>query len=89
MTSAENREQTTHKRSITKAIIYRGVSVLLVALISYFVTGNFLSASRIAIVFFGVETGLYYVNERIWTNIRWGKETVRDGKGITSAPKSG
>jgi uncharacterized membrane protein len=70
----------THQRSIVKAVIYRGPSILIVGAISYLVTGSFTSTSKITVAFAVVETGFYILNERVWNRITWGREMCEEGQ---------
>ena len=63
----------THARSIAKAISYRFLASLTTALVFLFLTGNWkmsLSAGAIDSV---VKLGLYFLHERVWLHIRFGK----------------
>ncbi|MDH7603780.1 MAG: DUF2061 domain-containing protein [Melioribacter sp.] len=65
-------------RSLIKSITYRITGSLYTAIISYFFTGSV----RIALSIGGVEIFtkifIYYLHERIWDKIKFGKETKSD-----------
>ena len=42
--------------------------------ISYLVLGSFAVASTIAVIQLVANTVLYYIHERIWNIIKWGKK---------------
>jgi uncharacterized membrane protein len=60
-------------RSITKTITYRLLIIISNFLITYFLTGSLEIATGVAGVSFLVNTGIYYVHERVWNTVRWGK----------------
>ena len=63
----------THKRSLVKSLAWRLVATTNGVLVAYLITGNFYSGFKIGVV--GNITGmiLYYIHERVWTNIKWEK----------------
>jgi adenylylsulfate kinase len=61
-----------NKRSIVKALTYRAIATLLLAIISWIFTGDPLQTSIITILFTVFSTLAYFVHERIWTKISWG-----------------
>jgi uncharacterized membrane protein len=62
------------KRSLIKTVSWRLTDTGATFLISYLVLGNFAMASTIAVVQLIANTVLYYVHERIWNNIKWGRK---------------
>jgi len=65
-----------HKRTILKAASYRVFATLTVFAVSFAYTGNFASAASIGLTAAVAKTMLYYVWERLWSNISWGLEAV-------------
>ena len=63
-----------NQRSIAKTVSWRVAGSLSTFSISYLVTGSFGVAGSIAVVQMAVNTLLYYFHERIWGNIKWGRE---------------
>ena len=63
-----------NRRSIAKTVSWRVAGSLSTFSISYLVTGSFGVAGSIAVVQMVVNTLLYYFHERIWGNIKWGRE---------------
>jgi uncharacterized membrane protein len=62
------------KRSLVKSVIYRIISIIGTAILSWIITrdiGKTLSITLTIQVFLII---LYYVYERIWNNIDWGRE---------------
>lgn len=61
------------KRSIAKTISWRITGSLATFLISYMILGNISVSGTIAIIQLTFNTLLYFVHERIWNKIHWGK----------------
>jgi uncharacterized membrane protein len=60
-------------RSIVKTVSWRLTGSGATFLVSYLITGNFNMAGTIALIQLTTNTILYYVHERIWNKINWGK----------------
>ena len=63
----------TARRSLVKTVSWRLTGSGATFLISYAIAGNFAIASTIAIVQLVSNTVLYFVHERIWNKIGWGR----------------
>jgi uncharacterized membrane protein len=61
------------KRSILKMITYRAILTALLAAVSWIFTGNLSQTTTITIIFSVSATAVYYVHERLWNNLSWGK----------------
>ena len=61
------------RRSLVKTISWRITGSGATFLISYIISGNFAIASTIAITQIIANTVLYFIHERIWNKISWGK----------------
>jgi uncharacterized membrane protein len=64
----------TTKRSLAKTVSWRVTGSLATFLISYLILGNFAIAGSIAIIQITVNTILYFIHERVWNKISWGKK---------------
>ena len=62
------------KRSLFKATTYRILSVTLTFLISFTITGKLSWATAIAGTEALTKMFLYYVHERCWNRVKWGKK---------------
>ena len=62
------------KRSIVKMLTYRAILTALLAIISWIFTGNLGQATVITIVFSVSATAIYYLHERVWNGIKWGRQ---------------
>ena len=62
-----------HSRSLMKAVSWRTTGTIDTFIISYIVTGKFSVAGTIASVEVITKIALYYMHERIWAIIPWGR----------------
>jgi uncharacterized membrane protein len=68
----------TNTRSIVKTICWRITGSSATFLIAYLMIGNIAIAGTIGIMQLISNTILYYIHERIWNKITWGKnESIR------------
>ena len=74
-------------RSIVKAISWRAIATLTTFLITFIIfkryTGKtyveaFRTASFVAFIEIFAKLLFYYLHERLWVNIQWGKDSRRD-----------
>lgn len=63
----------TNKRSIAKTISWRITGSGATFLISYIVSGNLSIAGVIAVIQLTANTILYFIHERTWNRIKWGR----------------
>lgn len=63
----------THARSLVKGISWRVVGTMDTILISYLITGHSLKAFKIGGFEVFSKITLYYLHERIWGKIKWGR----------------
>lgn len=61
-------------RSLVKTISWRITGSGATFLISYVISGNFLIAGSIASIQLVANTILYFIHERIWNRIGWGRD---------------
>lgn len=60
-------------RSLVKTITWRITGSGATFLIAYLIVGDFSISSGIAATQLILNTILYYVHERVWNNIKWGR----------------
>lgn len=60
-------------RSLVKAISWRAVGSIDTFTLSFFITGSTKAASLIALAEVVTKIGLYYVHERLWRKVAWGR----------------
>ena len=63
----------TQTRTITKTILWRIVATLITWETIYFYTGELTESVKITIVAALIGMTAYYIYERIWNKIQWGK----------------
>jgi uncharacterized membrane protein len=63
-----------NSRSLVKTITWRVTGSSATFLIAYLLIGNFAVAGVIGVTQLISNTILYYVHERIWNKVDWGKE---------------
>jgi uncharacterized membrane protein len=62
-----------NSRSIVKTIVYRTLLIIQTYLISYFLTSNVGDSTRITVYVNVGATVIYFVHERVWNHIHWGR----------------
>lgn len=65
------------QRSVLKALSWRILATLTTMTITYFATGSLDWALVIGAFDVIIKLVLYYLHERLWTNIQWGKTWKR------------
>lgn len=63
-----------HSRSLVKSISYRIVSITADSIVAYFFTRDALLSAGIVVLINTYSTILYYLHERVWANIHWGRK---------------
>jgi uncharacterized membrane protein len=66
----------THTRSVLKAISWRTMGTLDTFAISWFLTGKVQIAGSIAGLELITKIAWYYLHERVWAAVQWGRRTV-------------
>ena len=64
----------TQGRTLAKTVTWRITGSTSAMIIAYLVTGSVAISSTIGIVHLIANTLLYWVHERVWSRIRWGKK---------------
>ena len=77
----------THARSLVKGISWRFFGTMDTIIISYFITGMWISAFAIGGLELITKVIIYYVHERVWGNVKWGRIIVEKPK--TAQKKNG
>jgi uncharacterized membrane protein len=62
-------------RSLTKAIVYRILSICIDYTVAYFITKDFEKSTMIVVLSNSISLGVYFIHERAWNHIKWGKRT--------------
>lgn len=66
-----------HGRSLAKTISYRLIIILSNGLIVYFSTGQIDVTFQVLGLSSIASTFLYFLHERLWNHIHWGKHPIR------------
>jgi uncharacterized membrane protein len=61
------------KRSLAKSLTWRVVAVVSTLLIGYAMTGSWAFALSLTVVSNLINFVLYYIHERVWLGVSWGK----------------
>jgi uncharacterized membrane protein len=77
-TNSENRKGETQNRSLIKATTWRILASLDTFTISYFLTGDFKIAASIGGIEIFTKLIVYFLHERFWNNVKWGKRETKD-----------
>jgi len=59
----------TKKRSMIKSICWRLLGVLILSLVTYFYTKNWIIVGLVTILHHGIFLGVYYINERFFQHV--------------------
>lgn len=65
-----------HYRSLVKAVSWRATGTLDTVVISYLITGQLRWALSIGLVELFTKVVLYYIHERVWDRISFGRKSV-------------
>ena len=60
-------------RSVIKSATYRIIAFLVLVAITWYATGNLIQTMFISVTFQTIQLFLYYLHERLWDKIGWGK----------------
>jgi len=63
----------THGRSLFKGVTWRAVGTLDTMFVAFIITGKPISALKIGGFEVFTKIGLFYIHERIWSKIKWGR----------------
>jgi uncharacterized membrane protein len=63
-----------NKRSLSKALSWRLTATIVLATVSYIFTGSALETAWITMVYNVIQIVVYFIHERAWERIRWGKK---------------
>ena len=63
----------THTRAWIKSLVWRIFGIVILAAISWIVTHSWRDMSLITIFFHSIRVVLYYLHERMWERIQWGR----------------
>lgn len=61
------------KRSVAKSISWRVLAFLVLSAVSFLATRSFSHTTFIAVIYTVVQILIYFLHERLWNNIKWGR----------------
>ena len=64
----------THYRSIIKALSWRAGGTVVTCLVACIITGSFELAAKIGILDTVIKIGAFYIHERFWNRVEFGKQ---------------
>lgn len=74
-------------RSFVKGVCWETITFIITLFAVYLVYGNFLSSLEFAAILTVFKIALFFVHERLWKKIRWGKYHIVGGKKIFDLEK--
>ncbi|MBW7997050.1 MAG: DUF2061 domain-containing protein [Candidatus Glassbacteria bacterium] len=63
-----------HHRSVAKALSWRILAIAITAGVAWIITGNIQFAATIGVVDSLVKLGIYYLHERVWNKLSFGRQ---------------
>lgn len=73
MTTAFTKPSDTRARSIIKALIWNAIGLVTMALVGLAMTGSLAMGGAMAAINTAIGTGCYFLYERVWAGIAWGR----------------
>jgi uncharacterized membrane protein len=64
----------TLQRSLTKTVVWRIIATVITLVVTYLFTGELKQATSITLVIAMVLMVGYYINERVWDSVEWGRK---------------
>jgi len=61
------------KLSLIKSVTYRIIAFLILMIITWYATNNLVQTTFISVTFQTIQLFLYYIHERLWERVNWGK----------------
>ena len=72
-----------NKRILAKTAIYRGIVTAILFGVSWVFTGNLVDTTIITTIFNVLATIAYFLHEKMWDKINWGKPGLKFSDNIT------
>lgn len=60
-------------RSLCKAITYRVLASVFAFLLALYYLGDVIEAVSVVIMYYAGSIAIYYIHERLWERIKWGR----------------
>lgn len=65
------------KRSLAKSITWRLIAVVTTFTVGFAMTGSIAFSASLSLVSNGINFVLYYIHERFWLKVNWGKNSYK------------
>ena len=62
----------TSKRTVTKALTWQLLGLLVMAAVGYLLTGSIIEAGGLSLALQAFSLVCYILHERLWSRVRWG-----------------
>lgn len=69
-------------RSFVKGVSWEAIGFIITLFAIYIIYGNFLSSLVFTLILTVIKVFLFFVHERLWKKIRWGKYHIVKGKKV-------
>jgi uncharacterized membrane protein len=70
----------TFHRSLAKTVIWRVIGTIITWIVVFGYTGQLGSSTNISLIVAAFLAAGYYINERVWNKIQWGRAHHRHSK---------
>lgn len=70
----------TQERSFVKGICWEIISFFLILLVVFLLYGNIIISLKVTVILTAIKIPLYFIHERIWKKIKWGKIPEKGNK---------
>jgi len=64
----------TRTRSLIKTLVWGAIGFAILSSLTYLTTGSVFKTTSVVIAYFSIRLIIYYVYERIWNKIKWGRK---------------
>jgi uncharacterized membrane protein len=71
---SDDGDMVSKKRSLAKSLTWRIVAIVSTFVVGYFMTGSLSFAASLTLVSNLINFLLYYLHERVWLKVKWGKD---------------
>lgn len=72
-----------HFRSLAKSVSWRAVGTMDTMMLAWYFSGNMVTGLSIGVSELVTKIGLFYLHERLWSRIKWGRQVVSTTEAIS------
>lgn len=84
MPDSSNAAMETHSRSLAKALSWRLCALVITSIVALYLSESVVVALSIAVSDSLIKIGAYYLHERAWVNVRFGRKRDEDPSKVAS-----